>query len=300
VLPSLQARRIRNKAIINEDPRTLTIRELRVEVAFLKKQLCVSQLSAQVQQHSNKDTTASASGHDEHGPNEDNVPASHKPLVSERCGWDSDHNRQPGEALASICSTEVGDVGSNCASTGQTVCNPSEQLPARQEVHNSQANSSGGPESHRNSAFSAGVHTLLQHVDASTGTGMEPIEEGLETGDLLTKELVDKIVRYAEVSKALKKSHDKLVDANSQLRGRFLTADQELTTLRTSMSTCEAENVELRELGTLLSSVVKVFESLVFLVHLCVLSARMRRDAEPPEAECPKSAPEYCACVSGG
>lgn len=270
---TVQARRIRNKATVNEDPRTQAIRKLRAEVAFLKQQLSASQHSLHAKHLANDSTAPSASGHDA----EESVLAGSQSTVhgTERYGWDTHHSGQHRQGAERCCNhTEAGNEdSSNVLSTsaatdggvtGPGGCSQSEQQTQGHSGSDGDENRAGSSGAQCSAAGNTGTQTAMFDLETQTNMDqvMEQIDKGLSPGHLVTKELVDKIVRYAEVSKVLKRSHDELVEANSQLRSKFLTTDQELASVRTSMSTCEAENLELRELGTLLSSVVKVFGSL--------------------------------------
>lgn len=251
----MQARRIYNKAKVNEDPHTSTIRMLRAEVEFLKQQLSAAQHSSDVK------SLLHAMSAPDCTPGVDKI-ASTQVLQSSRriCNVIHSSSEQHGELNSSSAHTGSGTHQDNSQEAKGQVRDSSQ---CEESVHAASGPISRGisvaetADEHRHAE-----HAAIQTADAEVGTeataDMDPIEKGLSPGHTVTKELVDKIVRYAEVSKALKRSHDQLAEANSELRTRFLRADEELASLRSSMTTCEAENVELRELGTLLSSAVKV------------------------------------------
>jgi hypothetical protein len=262
----LQARKIRNQATINEDPRTQVIRKLREEVIFLKQQLSASQHSFHVKKlthgggaeveepapsQDNKITQAPIPG-TEYGRRETHPDAQHEQSAAGGCRHFRDRHVTTSKELGEAES--IGRSGSDMQQT-RTHIGEHDGEP--------QADCNAGSQSVL--ACKIGAHTEASGLVANSNMIMEPLDKALCPGHLATKELVEKIVRYAEVAKGLhnsvlrlNRSHDELIEANSLLRSRFLAADQELVSLRTCLSTCEAENVELRELGTLLSSVVKV------------------------------------------
>lgn len=228
---------------------------------FLKQQLSASQHSQDVKNlahcstPAHQDTTAGALAR---------LQTAHGTEDCDQGKQQSEGGKQGTEGGATHCEAEM----ENSSRSRATALNDERQAAASEQAQLAESSQepSGCPGQNHRLSGASGVdtpanpaqQTIPCNLEPQANVLMESIDRGLSPGHLVTKELVDKIVRYAEVAKVLKRSHDELAEANRHLQSRFLTADQELATLRTSMSTCEAENVELRELGTLLSSVVKV------------------------------------------
>ena len=226
-------------------------------MVFLKQQLSASQHSQDFKHlaHSSPAACDSAAA--------DAMSNPHTVSGKQRCGSDAQRNGNETQSTEGGCGhSKICKEGSSwCPDTAGSGGDQSGASKHAQSVQPSQEYSGfdGQEQGLASAAGSTAQQIASCNLEPQTNMIMEPIDKGLSPGHLVTKELVDKIVRYAEVSKVLKRSHDELVEANSHLRSRFLSADQELASLRTSMFTCEAENVELQELGTLLSSVVQVW-----------------------------------------
>lgn len=67
-----------------------------------------------------------------------------------------------------------------------------------------------------------------------------------------------KVVRYAEVARSLQQCHSRTLTAHAALQRRYAEVEAARAAAGERLESAERENIELRELGALLSSVVQV------------------------------------------
>eukprot|EP00892_Ulva_mutabilis_P001392 jgi/Ulvmu1/11253/UM073_0025.1 len=276
------AKRIRNVAVINEHPSVPTLRALRAEVAFLKQQLAAATQAAAAR------TLAAESEADGGAPV---TPASACSLGAGAQGSLADMQMlgtgQQGCAAEMSSRAEVCG-GQGRSSSGGGLCEDQEgawdtQEPRRcmgiaghPDVERSTndpparegAAGTEGREPHRRGTAEKGG---LKGATVSTSEGeggaaevrVAPSGGGAgtgcqeEQGRAVTRELVGKIVRYAGVVRTLQQSHGDTQRAHAELRRRFVAAEAVAQAAQEGAARLEQENVELRELGGLLSTVAK-------------------------------------------
>lgn len=90
---------------------------------------------------------------------------------------------------------------------------------------------------------------------SGSGGGAEADAEGQNA---VTRELVGKVVRYSEVTRALQQCHSRALKAHAALQRRYAEVVAARAAEGERLEGVERENVELRELGALLSSAVQV------------------------------------------
>jgi prefoldin subunit 5 len=72
------------------------------------------------------------------------------------------------------------------------------------------------------------------------------------------QQLVQTILKYASVLSTLQASHGQLNSSHSDLRHRFLEVSQSAADLKSECSQLQTENTELREVSSMLSTIVAV------------------------------------------
>jgi hypothetical protein len=237
--PRVQARSIRNTAKVNEDSRVSLIRKLRGEIAFLKQQLAATHASAHAQCLAD-DNSAGRFAHPQAQRNASDSAGSADGAAL--------HEPWKGTGRSACVSAVAGKLQACTGSAMRIVGANGQHAPCISSAA---------------TGVDACTTASVACEDMQVQSALEPLH--ISPGHEVTKDLVDKIVRYGEVSKMLKHSHDGLLVANEQLRSKYVEADSNLTTAYASLSALETECLELRELGILLSSAVKVMPQ----AHAC-------------------------------
>lgn len=98
----------------------------------------------------------------------------------------------------------------------------------------------------------------------------EPLQGASEVTAAQVQQLVDTVLKYANVLSALQASHQQLSASHSELRHQYLSASQTVADLQNECSQLQVENTELREVSGMLSTVVAV-RLLVSLLSMCEL-----------------------------
>lgn len=256
-----------------------TLRALRAEITFLKQQLTVAATGAQALAAGSR-----AADSAQPGPAATAIP-DERSAGSLRCCCGAVDVR-PVEARDIACEEGHGASALGCggqkSAAGGSHCSTVRDGAATQQGHS-------GPvdvhcDLHACSEHPAGAGSSSSGLQGAAGDDAGAMadaagEAGDRTGggdtgavaglegrgrddeegrDAVTRELAAKIVKFAGVVRELQASHGAALQAHAELRQRYITAEAAREAAAERLEAAEQENVELRELGALLSSVVKV------------------------------------------
>lgn len=277
----VQARKIRNAAVINEHASVPVIRALRAEVAFLKQQLAVAGDGVQVRspagearagdpprpsaavQNSREGVASGGAQAVDLGASEGAWAAGLGAIVEcERAAASGKPGR--GEEHHASGLQGGGDAPLGDARGVDGISGGGERLDGAYTV-DERGRSVGVAGSWRGGCEEGEVRGSSGRQCVGVGQGPQAgggggggDEQELAEGKAVTRELVGKIVQYADVVRGLQQTHSKALQAHGELRRRFVAAEADLRVARDGLARSEQENLELRELGTLLAAAAKV------------------------------------------
>lgn len=249
----MQASKIQTRLVINEDPKSMVIRQLRERTALLEGQLAAMTVPAPICSRCQELQHATGLHHPAAAPHEstNKCPAtvSNGATVT---GTSSCHGQEHGSGRSNDTRLrKPRTYGAGHASPGGT---------------NSAATTANQPGTARECG--TGTGSSNSESTATVSGCLEPLQGATEVTAAQVQQLVDTVLKYANVLSALQASHQQLSASHSELRQQYLSASQSAADLQNESSQLQVENTELREVSGMLSTVVAV-RPLVSLLSMC-------------------------------